>query len=512
MISDAADTVLDDEREASGKKQSGTNSKEDFVYFWIKGNPSSKIILHDGIDITVGRQEGQTFRISDDKVVSKQHLVLIREKNLLRIEVKGANGLKFDGRLYKPVATLSIEIPNSFTIGETVCCVSKHVDQNLEIKEGSSSEKDEEKQKSLKKRFSMSQDEFAYEFDIHKDHSNSFDRGGRVENGCHPGGPISAFQGRDCMPGDAGAFKEKKEGYWGREEEREEEIRQKEKLLRGNPLKERARGEDLLGAWKSREESSPEEEAPFGRGPLPLGRRGKAASLRMGDLGNDENSALDREHAKSRAFSKFAAEDDESGALSGSGEEAPGSKSKIITSERRKREAEKARVFPPLEKISRQQIQRTETREIGSPVIPDNLKAPGSGKEKRTAGFWAAVAVAAAATLMALWAVFLRDGGQRPPEPAATPGAVQGGVPGEGKEKDAAIPMRPQKKASGPCEGEGETYLKMAQLAFKDGKKLEAVDILKDIEKGSPCYAEAQALLNTLGGEMGRANGQPGGN
>jgi hypothetical protein len=74
--------------------------------------------LREGGFLTVGRNADQNVALKDARV-SREHLVIRRTGFLVRVEVKGRNGLLMDGKTYRDQ---TIELTSeSFQIGKTPC-------------------------------------------------------------------------------------------------------------------------------------------------------------------------------------------------------------------------------------------------------------------------------------------------------------------------------------------------------------------------------------------------------
>lgn len=124
-----SDNFFDDDKTAYKDFDSGFEEKK--LSFFIENNPENKIFLNSGISITIGRSIESDFFIKN-KTVSRNHLKLIRDKEQVKIEILGRNGLYLDNQLHKG-SFITIRPPAVFRIGEVSCCLELELDEDRTI-------------------------------------------------------------------------------------------------------------------------------------------------------------------------------------------------------------------------------------------------------------------------------------------------------------------------------------------------------------------------------------------
>ena len=109
------------------------SSMQPEVWFEVETMPDKKILLPEGVAITIGRDPEQNLSIAD-KTMSRNHLVLTRKGNTIVIEVKGLNGLTLNGVSYKD-RILDIVVPANFSLGNLPCRLSmaEEVDEDATV-------------------------------------------------------------------------------------------------------------------------------------------------------------------------------------------------------------------------------------------------------------------------------------------------------------------------------------------------------------------------------------------
>jgi hypothetical protein len=92
---------------------------------------SIKYPLHNGKSVTLGRDVSQDIVIKD-KTLSRSHLVLHRNGDLITVQVLGLNGLVYANQVHKST-TLDIIAPASLAIGNVGCKFDKKYDTDATI-------------------------------------------------------------------------------------------------------------------------------------------------------------------------------------------------------------------------------------------------------------------------------------------------------------------------------------------------------------------------------------------
>jgi hypothetical protein len=85
------------------------------IWFEAENVPDKKILLPEGVPVTVGRSEDQDLPIAD-QTMSRNHLVLTRRGSKVMIEIKGLNGLTLNDVAYKN-QVIDVVPPVSFLLG-----------------------------------------------------------------------------------------------------------------------------------------------------------------------------------------------------------------------------------------------------------------------------------------------------------------------------------------------------------------------------------------------------------
>lgn len=124
-----SDNFFDDDKTIYRDFDSGP--EEEKLSFFIENNPENKIFLSSGISITIGRSIESDFFI-ENKTVSRNHLKLIRDKEQVKFEILGRNGLYLDNQLHTR-SVITIRPPAVFRIGDVSCCLELESDEDETI-------------------------------------------------------------------------------------------------------------------------------------------------------------------------------------------------------------------------------------------------------------------------------------------------------------------------------------------------------------------------------------------
>jgi hypothetical protein len=124
-----SDNFFDDDQTVNRDFASGPGEKK--LSFFIENNPENKIFLSSGMSIAIGRSIESDFFI-ENKTVSRNHLKLIRDKEQVKIEILGRNGLYLDKQFHTG-SFITIRPPAFFRIGDVSCCLELELDEDKTI-------------------------------------------------------------------------------------------------------------------------------------------------------------------------------------------------------------------------------------------------------------------------------------------------------------------------------------------------------------------------------------------
>ncbi len=96
----------------------------------LPGGPIKYPLRH-GEVITLGREASQNIVI-EDKTLSRNHLVMRRNGDVVTVQVLGLNGLVYANQVYKST-TLEMMVPASLAIGNVACKIEKKYDSDATI-------------------------------------------------------------------------------------------------------------------------------------------------------------------------------------------------------------------------------------------------------------------------------------------------------------------------------------------------------------------------------------------
>ena len=132
-MSDDKTLVISRPSGGSGGGYASPQPQQPEIWFEVENMPDKRILLPEGVAVTVGRDEQQDLSIAD-KTMSRQHLVLTRRASVVSIDVKGLNGLTLNGVLYKH-QILEVGAPETFTLGNLNCQLTQmeEVDEDATV-------------------------------------------------------------------------------------------------------------------------------------------------------------------------------------------------------------------------------------------------------------------------------------------------------------------------------------------------------------------------------------------
>jgi hypothetical protein len=103
------------ETSGQGYQPHKPSARQPDIWFEAENVPDKKILLPEGVPVTVGRSEDQDMPIAD-QTMSRNHLVLTRRGSKVVIEIKGLNGLTLNDVAYKN-QVIDVVPPVSFLLG-----------------------------------------------------------------------------------------------------------------------------------------------------------------------------------------------------------------------------------------------------------------------------------------------------------------------------------------------------------------------------------------------------------
>lgn len=108
------------------------STQQDDMWFVVDlpGGPVKYPLRH-GETVTLGREASQNIVI-EDKTLSRSHLIMRRNGDLVTVQVLGLNGMVYANRVHKST-TLDIAVPASLTIGNVACKIDKKYDSDATI-------------------------------------------------------------------------------------------------------------------------------------------------------------------------------------------------------------------------------------------------------------------------------------------------------------------------------------------------------------------------------------------
>lgn len=124
-----SDNFFDDDRTLYKNFDAGP--EEEKLSFFIENDPGNKIFLNSGISVSIGRSPESDFFI-ENKTVSRNHLKVIRDKEQVKIEILGRNGLYIDEQ-HHARSFITIRPPAVFRIGDVSCCLELELDEDRTI-------------------------------------------------------------------------------------------------------------------------------------------------------------------------------------------------------------------------------------------------------------------------------------------------------------------------------------------------------------------------------------------
>ena len=95
---------------------------EEEMWLSLDNKPNQRIYLKTGISVTIGRKQGQDVHI-DDKIVSREHLVVTREHHQVALQIIGRNGIEMERQMIKN-KEIKCTPPMSFKIGNIRCSIA----------------------------------------------------------------------------------------------------------------------------------------------------------------------------------------------------------------------------------------------------------------------------------------------------------------------------------------------------------------------------------------------------
>lgn len=96
----------------------------------LPGGPIKYPLRH-GETVTLGREASQNIVI-EDKTLSRSHLIMRRNGDLVTVQVLGLNGMVYANQVHKST-TLDIVAPASLTIGNVACKIDKKYDSDATV-------------------------------------------------------------------------------------------------------------------------------------------------------------------------------------------------------------------------------------------------------------------------------------------------------------------------------------------------------------------------------------------
>ena len=100
--------------------------EDDLLFVAELASGITEVPLSSGVRMTVGRSNDQNI-ILDDKTLSRQHLILERSGDRVKIQVIGLNGMVHNRVTHKST-TVEIAAPATFTVGRVLCRLRKKID------------------------------------------------------------------------------------------------------------------------------------------------------------------------------------------------------------------------------------------------------------------------------------------------------------------------------------------------------------------------------------------------
>ncbi|MBF0232055.1 MAG: FHA domain-containing protein, partial [Desulfamplus sp.] len=128
MNSDPDHIYDDDETVFSGHKNSNQLIEDD-MWFFLNKKSDERFYLKNKMPISIGRKLGQDICI-DDKTISREHLIIIREGDHVKLQILGRNGIEMNHhQLINQMITC--KPPIKFNIGKVLCSINISSDETL---------------------------------------------------------------------------------------------------------------------------------------------------------------------------------------------------------------------------------------------------------------------------------------------------------------------------------------------------------------------------------------------